>query len=249
MEIIPLLRIVRSTNEESGIPRQDPEFTPPCFVVNASPVLREMVRDIAAQLEASRKELTVQLTRGGTFDLNTLRGVQFEQVWRMRTLNNSPRACPRSPPRPRSRHLTWYLELRELLADLVALYPAANDFDVVALRPRQSPALLPRSLRQNPQVSPRLGRTELLENGFQARWPMARRALRGQALHRPDRILPRRAHEAGRARPRDARGKSRRIQTDAQEHDRARLFRPAAEGRAAPAPRASRLPRISIIFA
>jgi type VI secretion system ImpJ/VasE family protein len=131
MEIIPLLRIVRSTNEESGIPRQDPEFTPPCLVVNASPVLREMVRDIGAQLEASRRELTVQLTRGGTFDLNLLRGVQFEQVWRMRTLNKFAARLPSLAAAPAITPFQWYLELRELLGDLVALYPAANDFDVI----------------------------------------------------------------------------------------------------------------------
>ena len=131
MEIIPLMRITRSTNEESGIPRQDPEFTPPCFIVNASPVLREMVRDISAQLEASRRELTVQLTRGGTFDLNTLRGVQFEQIWRMRTLNKFAARLPSLAAAPSITPFEWYLELRELLADLVALYPAANDFDVI----------------------------------------------------------------------------------------------------------------------
>jgi type VI secretion system ImpJ/VasE family protein len=131
MEIIPLLRIIRATNVESDLPRQDPEFTPPCFVINASPVLREMVRDISAQLEASRRELTVQLTRGGTFDLNLLRGVQFEQVWRMRTLNKFAARMPSLAAAPSVTPFQWYLELRELLGDLVALYPAANDFDVI----------------------------------------------------------------------------------------------------------------------
>ncbi|MEO6787301.1 MAG: type VI secretion system baseplate subunit TssK, partial [Chthoniobacteraceae bacterium] len=131
MEIIPLLRIIRATNVESDLPRQDPEFTPPCLVVNASPVLREMIRDISAQVEASRKELCVQLTRGGTFDLNTLRGIQFEQVWRMRTLNRFAARLPSLVAAPSITPFAWYLELRELLGDLVALYPAANDFDTL----------------------------------------------------------------------------------------------------------------------
>ncbi len=131
MEIIPLLRIKRSTDQESAIPRQDPEFTPPCFVVNASPVLRDLVRDISAQVEASRKELSVQLTRGGTFDLNTLRGIQFEQVWRLRTLNRFAARLPSLVLAPSITPFTWYLELRELLGDLVALFPGKGEFDVI----------------------------------------------------------------------------------------------------------------------
>jgi type VI secretion system ImpJ/VasE family protein len=131
LEIIPLMRIMRATNEESGLPRLDPDFAPPCLIVNASPVLRENVRDLAAQVEAVRKELTVQLTRGGGFDLKTLRGMQFEQVWRLRTLNRFAARLPSLVLAPSITPFTWYLELRELLGDLVALYPAADDFDVV----------------------------------------------------------------------------------------------------------------------
>ena len=130
-EVIPLLRIVRATKEESSLPRQDPDFTPPCLVVNASPILREMVRDLSAQVDANRKELTIQLTRGGTFDLNTLRGVQFEQVWRLRTLNRFAARLPSLVLAPAISPFTWYLELRELLGELVALYPASGDFDVM----------------------------------------------------------------------------------------------------------------------
>ncbi|MEI9893457.1 MAG: type VI secretion system baseplate subunit TssK [Chthoniobacter sp.] len=131
MEIIPLMRITRATHDESTIPRQDPDFTPPCLIVDASPVLRETVRDLAAQVDATRKELTVQLTRGGNFDLNTLRGVQFEQIWRLRTLNRFAGKLPAMVAAPSITPFTWYLELRELLGELVALYPASDDFDCV----------------------------------------------------------------------------------------------------------------------
>jgi len=131
MEVIPLLRIVRSTNEESSIPRQDPDFTPACLIISASPALREIVRDLSAQVEASRKELVIQLTRGGTFDLAQLRGLQFEQVWRMRTLNRFAARLPALVEAPAITPFQWYLELRELLGELVALHPASLDFDVV----------------------------------------------------------------------------------------------------------------------
>ncbi len=130
MEVLPLLRIVRSTNEESGIPRQDPDFTPACIIVSASPTLRDIVRDLSAQLEASRRELVVQLTRGGTFDLASLRGLQFEQVWRLRTINRYAAKMPSMAAAPGITPFEWYLELRELLAELLALYPASTDYDV-----------------------------------------------------------------------------------------------------------------------
>ena len=79
MEVIPLLRIVRATGEDVGLPKEDPEFVPPCMVLSGSPVLREMVRDLVAQVEASRKELVVQINRGG-FTVDTMRGMQFEQL-------------------------------------------------------------------------------------------------------------------------------------------------------------------------
>ena len=47
MEALPLLRIVRATGEEVGLPREDSEYVPPCLILSGSPVLREMVRDLA----------------------------------------------------------------------------------------------------------------------------------------------------------------------------------------------------------
>ena len=53
-----------------------------------------MVRDLVSQVEASRKELVVQISRGG-FSLETMRGVQFEQFMRLRTLNRYSARFPR----------------------------------------------------------------------------------------------------------------------------------------------------------
>src|SRR5258708_12671777 len=85
-------------------------------------VLREVVRDLASQIEASRKELVVQVTRGG-FAIDTMRGIQFEQLMRLRTLNRySARLRPLFEA-PVATPFDLYLELRELLGELAALYP------------------------------------------------------------------------------------------------------------------------------
>src|SRR5437773_1659346 len=48
MELIPLLKIVRATGQELGLPREDPEYVPPCLVLSGSAILRELVRDLVA---------------------------------------------------------------------------------------------------------------------------------------------------------------------------------------------------------
>src|SRR5689334_10759490 len=128
MEMIPLLRIVRATGEDVGLPKEDPEFVPPCMVLSGSPVLREMVRDLVAQVEASRKELVVQVTRGG-FSIDTMRGVQFEQVMRLRTLGRHGARLESLIEAPNLTPFTVYLELRELISELAALHPDRDMFD------------------------------------------------------------------------------------------------------------------------
>jgi predicted component of type VI protein secretion system len=100
-------------------------------VLEASPTLREIVRDLSSQVEASRQELVVQVSRGG-FSIDTLRGIQFEQLMRLRTLN---RFSARLPPMVEAKSISpfiFYLELRELLGELTALYPDKDDFAVTA---------------------------------------------------------------------------------------------------------------------
>jgi type VI secretion system ImpJ/VasE family protein len=133
MEVLPLLKIVRATGEDVGLPKEDPEFVPPCMLLSGSPVLREMVRDLVSQVEASRKELVVQVTRGG-FSIDTMRGVQFEQVMRLRTLNRYSARLPSIIAAPIATPFTVYLELRELLAELAAMHPDRDEFESAPYR-------------------------------------------------------------------------------------------------------------------
>ena len=131
LEAIPLLRIVHGTGEGIGLPKQDPAYVPPCFVVAGSGALREMLRDVANQVLASRNELTQQITRGG-FSIDTMRGVQFEQMLRLRTLNHFggrwKYLCQGAPTAVVS-PFEMYLEMREMLGELTALHPDRDQFE------------------------------------------------------------------------------------------------------------------------
>jgi type VI secretion system ImpJ/VasE family protein len=131
LEVIPLLRISHATGVDVGLPRQDPRFIPPCLLIPGSTVLRDLVRDLAQQVEASRKELAQQIARAG-FNLETIRGIQFEQMLRLRTLNRFSGRLPHIAEAPGTTPFEMYLELRELLGELSALNPTKDDFDVPA---------------------------------------------------------------------------------------------------------------------
>ena len=131
MELLPLLRILRSAGEDVGLPRQDAEFVPPCFLLSGSPVLREIVRDLVSQVEASRKELVVQVSRGG-FNLETMRGTQFEQLLRLSTLNRFSGSLPSLLEAPNVSPFEMYLQFRELLGQLAALHPDRDEFEASA---------------------------------------------------------------------------------------------------------------------
>jgi type VI secretion system ImpJ/VasE family protein len=128
LEVLPLVRIAHGTGEAVGLPRQDPAYVPACFVLSGSTPLRESVRDLANQVEASRKELVIQLTRAG-FSVDTMRGVQFEQMLRLKTLNRFSARLPSMVAAPGITPFEMYLELRELLAELSALRPERDLFE------------------------------------------------------------------------------------------------------------------------
>jgi type VI secretion system ImpJ/VasE family protein len=144
METLPLLRIVRAAGEEVGLPREDGEYIPPCLVVQGSPTLRDLVRDLAAQVEASRRELAVQMTRGG-FNLEQVRGIQLEQLLRLRSLNRFSGRLPALAAAPAVTPFAWYLELRDLLGELSALHPD-RDAAAVADYNHENPYLCFREL-------------------------------------------------------------------------------------------------------
>ena len=122
LESIPLLRVTRAAGDEVGMPRRDPEFVGPCLVLNGSATLRELVRDLSGQVLASRQELVLQVTRGG-FSIDTMRGIQFEQVLRLQTLNRYGARLEALVETPNLAPFDVYLELREILGDLAALHP------------------------------------------------------------------------------------------------------------------------------
>ena len=132
LEVLPLLSIIHGTSDDIGLPRQDPTYIPPCFVVGGSSVLRELIVDLGNQVMASRNELVVQINRGG-FSIENMRGVQFEQMLRLRTLNRFSAQLGSLIAIPgRVAPFRMYLILRELLGELAALRPDRDQFEVVA---------------------------------------------------------------------------------------------------------------------
>lgn len=129
LEVIPLIRVGHAAGEEIGTPRLERTFVPPCMLLSGSSVLREMLRDLANQVEAARGETVVQMTRGG-FNLETMRGVHVQQMIRLQTLNgyasrlmHMVRAAGGIGP------FEMYLELRGLLGELAALQPDRDAWD------------------------------------------------------------------------------------------------------------------------
>lgn len=131
MEVLPILRLARGTGEQLGTPKIEPEYVPPCVVVAGSPKLYQMLRDLTAQVRASREELAVQINRGG-FNMETLRGQQFEQILRLRTLNRFAARLDAILTAPALAPFAWYLELRDLHAELASLHPEKDDFELPA---------------------------------------------------------------------------------------------------------------------
>ncbi len=132
MEVLPLVRIVASA-EGSTLPRPDPRFIPPCMTIGGNATLRSTLRDLASAVDAARKEVVNQLTRGG-FVLENLKGPQLLMLMRLRTLNRFAATLPTlfaggmggsgavSP-------FDAYLALRELLGELAALSPERDPFE------------------------------------------------------------------------------------------------------------------------
>jgi len=131
LEVLPLLKITRAAGEDIGLPRRDPTYIPPCFVVGGSSVLRDLLHDLTSQVMASRNELVVQINRGG-FSVENMRGVQFEQMLRLRTLNRfSSQLGSLVSISSRVAPFQMYLMLRQLLAELAALRPDRDQYEVV----------------------------------------------------------------------------------------------------------------------
>ena len=139
LEVLPLLKIGHATGEEVGLPRQDPRFIPPCLTLGGSTLLRDLVRDLVHQVEASRKDLLMQMNRGG-FRLENMRGIQLGQMLRLRTLNRFGARLPHLVRAPAVSPFALYVELCDLHAELASLHPERGEFDP-AKYDHDSPAL------------------------------------------------------------------------------------------------------------
>jgi type VI secretion system ImpJ/VasE family protein len=129
MEVLPLIRVVRATGDDSGLPKEDPEFVPPCMLLHGSAVLRDMVRDIINEVEAARKEAATQIYRGSLKFESISRGTEYEQVFRLQALNrHSARLRPLFDA-PSVSPFMMFVALRELLADLAALKLGVDPFE------------------------------------------------------------------------------------------------------------------------
>lgn len=132
LETIPVCRVSRATGgEDAGKPRLDEKFVPACMALSGSSELRRICRDIGAQVEASRKELVVRLTRAG-WNIDTVRPRQFEQLMRLVTLNRFAGSLPSLVHVPGVPPFEVYLQLRELLGELAALRPDRDQAEAPA---------------------------------------------------------------------------------------------------------------------
>ena len=129
IEVLPLIRINRVAGENLGTPKIDFEFVAPSLFIESAPLLHKKVRDLVNQVEASCKELGVMLTRGG-FSLETMRGVQFEQLLRFQTLRRAAARLTVLLDAARLTPFSWYVELRSVHAELAALHPEIVDTEV-----------------------------------------------------------------------------------------------------------------------
>jgi len=140
MEVLPLVRITHAAGQAEGAARRDRAFVPACLLLKGSPFLLEKVRDLAHQVEASRKDQVRQIQRSG-FSVDTIRGQQFAQLLRLRTLNRFSGRLLHLVQAPGVTPLEMYLELRELMGELAALYPDRDHQFEVANYDHDRPAI------------------------------------------------------------------------------------------------------------
>ncbi|MCC6425520.1 MAG: type VI secretion system baseplate subunit TssK [Phycisphaerales bacterium] len=129
METIALARVMRATGDEQGRPMEDKQFIPPCMTIEGSASLRGLLRDLGNQIEAIRRDTVTGLTRGGAFNRENLRGVQIEQLMRLRTLNRASARVPLLVSTPGATPMDAYLELRDVLGELAALSPDRDPWE------------------------------------------------------------------------------------------------------------------------
>ena len=129
-DTLPLLRIKRAAGEAVGKPVRDHRFIPPCLTLEGSTELRRIILGIAESVEATRRELLPEMTREG-FNYEMLKGNQYGLLLKLRTLNRFAGKLRAMGNAQGITPFLMYLELRELLGELVALEPDKDElFDV-----------------------------------------------------------------------------------------------------------------------
>ena len=129
METLPLCRIKQATGDEVGLPQLDGSFCPPCLVLSGYSGLNEMLRDLSNQVCSSRDKLSVQIKQGG-FNIENMRGIQFEQMMRLRTLSRFGSRLAALSIAPNITPFSIFLELSELHGELAALQPQ-KEFEAI----------------------------------------------------------------------------------------------------------------------
>lgn len=129
MEVLPLARVMRATGDEQGRPMEDKQFIPPCLFLTGSAMLRGLVRDLGNHLETLRRETLTALTRGGAFSRENIRGIQISQLMRLQALNRAAARVPMLVTTPGVTPLEAYLDLRDVLGELAALFPERDVWD------------------------------------------------------------------------------------------------------------------------
>ena len=123
VELLPVLRIAHTaTDEGQGLPRRDPSFVAPAFLITGAPQLYERFRELINLLDTRRREL-VDLIKRMQFTADTMQANQIHFVMRLRIYNYYAGRLPSLFKAPAVTPLTWYLELRGMLGDLTALRP------------------------------------------------------------------------------------------------------------------------------
>src|SRR5258708_13258928 len=87
-----------------------------------------MVCDMRRHVLASRQELLVQVTSGG-FSIDQMRGIQFEQIMRLRSLNRYGARLEALIETSNIAPFEIYVLLRELMGELAALHPDRHLFE------------------------------------------------------------------------------------------------------------------------
>ena len=128
-ETLPLFRV----HSAGRTPSLDPDFAPPCLTISGSPQIGRLVAQLADLVEGNRRKLVRQMARE-SFSFDTIQGQQFEQQVRLRTLNRSSARLKTLVTLPTLPPLQVWMELRDLLAEMAARFPAKDEelFDVPA---------------------------------------------------------------------------------------------------------------------